>query len=150
MSRTVIIGASVAGVRTSQSLRVEGYDGEVVLVGAEPELPYDKPELSKGLLQGLISEEQNLLLSEKDAADADIELRVMGPGEVFGETAVFSDKPRTASVRATTDAVLLKVTSDVLSKAVGLNSWMGAFVRALADRFREADQRLYVRERAGL
>ncbi len=81
--------------------------------------------------------------------ESDIELRVMGPGEVFGETAVFSDKPRTASVKARTDAVLLRVTGDVLAKAVGLNSWMGSFVRALADRFREADQRLYARERAG-
>jgi eukaryotic-like serine/threonine-protein kinase len=77
----------------------------------------------------------------------EVELRVMGPGDVFGETAVFSHKPRTASVKTTTDAVLLKVTGDVLSRALGLNSWMGAFVRALADRFREADQRLRTRER---
>jgi eukaryotic-like serine/threonine-protein kinase len=78
---------------------------------------------------------------------SELELRHMGPGEVFGETAVFSHKPRTASVRAATDTVLLKVTGDVLSRALGLNSWMGAFVRALADRFREADQRLRGRER---
>lgn len=78
----------------------------------------------------------------------ELELRSMGPGEVFGETAIFSHKPRTASVKATTDALLLKVTGDVLSRALGLNSWMGAFVRALADRFREADQRLRTRERA--
>jgi serine/threonine-protein kinase len=77
----------------------------------------------------------------------EIELRVMGPGEVFGETAVFTDKPRTASVKARTDVVLLAVTSEVLSQAVGLNSWMGAFVKALADRFREADERLRVLER---
>jgi eukaryotic-like serine/threonine-protein kinase len=81
--------------------------------------------------------------------ESDVQLRVMGPGDVFGETAVFSGKPRSASVNAQTDAVLLRVTGDVLSKAVGLNSWMGSFVRALADRFREADQRLYERERAG-
>ena len=77
----------------------------------------------------------------------ELELRHMGPGEVFGETAIFSHKPRTASVKATTDALLLKVTGDVLSRALGLNSWMGAFVRALADRFREADRRLRARER---
>ena len=88
-------------------------------------------------------------VAHRHDGDAEVELRVMGPGEVFGETAVFSDKPRTASVKATTDAVLLKVTSEVLSKAVGLNSWMGTFVKALADRFREADQRLYARERPG-
>jgi serine/threonine-protein kinase len=78
----------------------------------------------------------------------EVELRVMGAGDVFGETAVFSDKPRTASVKALTDVVLLVVTSEVLAKAVGLNSWMGAFVKALAERFREADERLRVLERS--
>jgi CRP-like cAMP-binding protein len=73
---------------------------------------------------------------------AEIELRVMGPGEVFGETAVFTEKPRTASVKALTDVVLLVVTREVLSNALGLSSWMGAFVKALADRFREVDERL--------
>jgi serine/threonine-protein kinase len=76
------------------------------------------------------------------------ELRIMGPGEVFGETAIFSDKPRTASVKALSDVVLLEVTREILSQAVGLNSWMGAFIRALADRFREIDERLRAVERA--
>ena len=71
----------------------------------------------------------------------------MGPGEVFGETAVFTDKPRTASVKALTDVVLVVVTSEVLGRAVGINSWMGAFVKALADRFRQADDRVRVVER---
>jgi eukaryotic-like serine/threonine-protein kinase len=73
---------------------------------------------------------------------AEVELRVMGPGEVFGETAVFSRKPRSASVKAATDVVLLMVTGEILLKTLGVNSWMGAFVKALADRFREADQKL--------
>lgn len=79
--------------------------------------------------------------------EGETELRVMGPGDVFGETAVFTEKPRTASVKAVTDVVLMVVTRDVLSTAVGLNSWMGAFVKALADRFREADERLRTVER---
>jgi CRP-like cAMP-binding protein len=66
----------------------------------------------------------------------------MGPGEVFGETAIFSKKPRTASVKALTDVVAMVVTSDALSNALGLNFWMGAFVKALADRFRDVDERL--------
>ncbi len=78
----------------------------------------------------------------------EIELRVMGPGEVFGETAVFSAKPRSASVKAVTDVVLLVVTSKVLANAVGLNSWMGTFVKALADRFREVDEQLRTLEQS--
>jgi eukaryotic-like serine/threonine-protein kinase len=88
----------------------------------------------------VIEEGQCVAYRVEDAAE--IELRVMGPGEVFGEMAVFSEKPRTASVKALTDVVLLVVTGEALSQAVGLNSWMGAFVKALADRFRETDERL--------
>jgi serine/threonine-protein kinase len=72
----------------------------------------------------------------------EIELRTMGPGDVFGEAAIFSDKPRTASVKAVTDAVLIVVTPQVLTNAVGLNSWVGGFVKALADRFCELDEKL--------
>jgi serine/threonine-protein kinase len=81
-------------------------------------------------------------------AGAETVLRSMGPGEVFGETAIFTDKPRTASVKAVTDVELLVVTPDVLARAVGLNSWMGTFVKALAERFREVDEKLRVLERA--
>ena len=70
-------------------------------------------------------------------------LRRMGPGDVFGETAVLSKKPRSASVKAVTDVELMVVTSDLLGSALGLNRWMGGFVRALADRFREVDERLH-------
>ena len=81
-------------------------------------------------------------IAYRGSGEEEVVLRVMGPGEVFGETAVFSHKPRSASVKAATDVVLTVVTGEVLSKALGLNSWMGAFVKALADRFREADERL--------
>lgn len=78
----------------------------------------------------------------RDTPDGEVMLREMGPGDVFGETAVFSSKPRTASVRAITDVVALSVTREVLANALGLNSWMGSFVKALADRFREVDEAL--------
>ena len=74
-------------------------------------------------------------------------LRQMGTGDVFGETAVLSKKPRSASVRAATEVELMVVTSELLSSALGLNHWMGAFVRALAERFREVDERLRKLER---
>jgi phthalate 3,4-dioxygenase ferredoxin reductase subunit len=50
--RIVIVGTSVGGIRTGQSLRAAGYDGEVLLIGAEDVAPYDKPPLSKQLLVG--------------------------------------------------------------------------------------------------
>jgi 3-phenylpropionate/trans-cinnamate dioxygenase ferredoxin reductase subunit len=48
----VIVGASLAGVRAAESLRTEGFDGRVVLIGEEPDHPYQRPPLSKGYLSG--------------------------------------------------------------------------------------------------
>ena len=48
----VIVGACLAGAKTAEALREQGFDGRVVLVGAEQHLPYERPPLSKGYLQG--------------------------------------------------------------------------------------------------
>lgn len=69
-SRVVIVGSSVGGVRTAQALRSQGYDGDIVLVGEETALPYDKPPLSKALLAGTSDIAAATLLT-RDAAAAD-------------------------------------------------------------------------------
>lgn len=48
----VVVGASLAGFRAAQTLRAEGFDGSLVLVGAEPHRPYERPPLSKQVLAG--------------------------------------------------------------------------------------------------
>jgi 3-phenylpropionate/trans-cinnamate dioxygenase ferredoxin reductase subunit len=48
----VIVGASLAGGRAAEALRDGGYDGPVALVGAEDEMPYERPPLSKDYLMG--------------------------------------------------------------------------------------------------
>ena len=53
----VIVGASLAGAKAAESLRDEGYDGRVVLLGDEPERPYERPPLSKDYLQGGVARE---------------------------------------------------------------------------------------------
>ena len=47
MEPFVIVGAGLAGAKAAETLRQEGFDGPVVLVGAEPERPYERPPLSK-------------------------------------------------------------------------------------------------------
>jgi 3-phenylpropionate/trans-cinnamate dioxygenase ferredoxin reductase subunit len=48
----VIVGASLAGAKAAETLRDEGFDGRVVLIGDEPERPYERPPLTKDYLRG--------------------------------------------------------------------------------------------------
>jgi 3-phenylpropionate/trans-cinnamate dioxygenase ferredoxin reductase component len=52
MSAFVIVGAGMAGGKAAETLREEGFDGRVVLIGSEPERPYERPPLSKDYLRG--------------------------------------------------------------------------------------------------
>jgi 3-phenylpropionate/trans-cinnamate dioxygenase ferredoxin reductase subunit len=59
--RVVIVGASLAGLRAAESLREEGHEGPITVIGAEQHQPYDRPPLSKQFLAGTISVEQTSL-----------------------------------------------------------------------------------------
>jgi 3-phenylpropionate/trans-cinnamate dioxygenase ferredoxin reductase subunit len=52
MDRVVVIGAGLTAANAVETLREEGYAGELTVVGAEPVLPYERPPLSKDVLQG--------------------------------------------------------------------------------------------------
>jgi 3-phenylpropionate/trans-cinnamate dioxygenase ferredoxin reductase subunit len=52
MPSYVIAGASLAGAKAAETLRDEGFDGDIVLIGSESERPYERPPLSKGYLLG--------------------------------------------------------------------------------------------------
>jgi 3-phenylpropionate/trans-cinnamate dioxygenase ferredoxin reductase subunit len=70
----VIAGASLAGAKAAETLRKEGFDGRIVLIGAEPERPYERPPLSKEYLRG--EAESRPYVHEPDFyAEQDIELR---------------------------------------------------------------------------
>lgn len=76
--QVVIVGASIAGLRAAQTLRDEGYAGRVVLIGAEPHLPYDRPPLSKDFLAGRVSRDQ--LDFPIDDLDAEFRLSTVATG----------------------------------------------------------------------
>jgi 3-phenylpropionate/trans-cinnamate dioxygenase ferredoxin reductase component len=48
----VIVGASLAGAKAAEELRAQEFDGKVVLIGSEPERPYERPPLTKDYLRG--------------------------------------------------------------------------------------------------
>ena len=74
--RTVVIGAGHAGGQVVASLRSEGYVGEIVLVGDEEQLPYQRPPLSKAYLSGDQLPEKMLIRPEKFYQDKQIQLRL--------------------------------------------------------------------------
>ena len=80
----VIVGASLAGAKAVETLREEGFDGRVVLVGAEDERPYERPPLSKDYLRGEVGREKVYVHDQSFYAEHDIELRL-------GRTAVSLD-----------------------------------------------------------
>jgi NADPH-dependent 2,4-dienoyl-CoA reductase/sulfur reductase-like enzyme len=67
--RVVVVGASVAGVRAAQALRSDGFDGDLTVIGAEGDAPYDKPPLSKQLLTGESAPADIGLLRDGDELD---------------------------------------------------------------------------------
>lgn len=92
---TVIVGSSIGGVRTAQSLRDEGYQGRILLVGEEIELPYDKPPLSKSLMAGKADESSIRLLTQEQADAAGIELMLGRKAvglDVAGRSLKFEDQ----------------------------------------------------------
>jgi 3-phenylpropionate/trans-cinnamate dioxygenase ferredoxin reductase subunit len=72
----VIVGAGLAGAKAAQTLREEGFEGHLVLVGAEDERPYERPPLSKEYLRGDVGRERVYVHDEGFYAENDIDLRV--------------------------------------------------------------------------
>ena len=74
--RYVIVGANLAGGTAAITLREEGFDGEIVLIGAEPHPPYERPPLSKEYLQGVKPFEDALLKPSGFYEDHNIQMRL--------------------------------------------------------------------------
>ena len=71
MERIVVVGASLAGLRACESLRMAGYSGTITLIGAERHEPYDRPPLSKALLKGEWEPDRIRLRKPDDLAGLD-------------------------------------------------------------------------------
>ncbi|QFU07070.1 Rhodocoxin reductase [Rhodobacteraceae bacterium THAF1] len=79
MAHFVVVGAGQAGQSLCATLRAEGFDGLITLVGAEDVPPYQRPPLSKGYLLGEMARERLFLRPEAWYADQDITLRLGQP-----------------------------------------------------------------------
>jgi len=71
----VIVGGGLAGAKTAEALRAQEFDGDVTLLAAEPQLPYERPPLSKGYLIGKASFDEAVVHPEDWYRDHRIDLR---------------------------------------------------------------------------
>ena len=72
----VIVGGGMAGAKAAETLREEGFDGRIVLIGAESLRPYERPPLSKDYLRGETEQEKVHVHSEAYYGEHDIDLRL--------------------------------------------------------------------------
>jgi NADPH-dependent 2,4-dienoyl-CoA reductase/sulfur reductase-like enzyme len=92
--RIVVVGASLAGLRAVESARAAGFDGELVLVGDEAHLPYDRPPLSKEVLLGAKAPDETPFrtLPQLEALQLELRLGVRATGlDVARSRVVFGD-----------------------------------------------------------
>ena len=76
MDPYVIVGAGLAGAKAAETLRAEGFDGPVVLLGDEDQVPYERPPLSKGYLLGKEARESSQVHPADWYGEHDVQLRL--------------------------------------------------------------------------
>jgi 3-phenylpropionate/trans-cinnamate dioxygenase ferredoxin reductase subunit len=75
LNKIVVVGSSLAGLRSMEALRREGFAGELVALSAESHMPYDRPPLSKRFLKGEWDEQQ-ITLRRQGFDDLDVDWRL--------------------------------------------------------------------------
>jgi 3-phenylpropionate/trans-cinnamate dioxygenase ferredoxin reductase component len=98
VNTVLIVGAGLAGARAAETLRSEGYDGRILLVGEEPVAPYERPALSKEFLAWRKTEAELLLRSPDYWHERGIEL-------LLGRRVVAVDAPRRTARTAAGDVL---------------------------------------------
>ena len=88
MRTVAVVGASLAGLSAARSLRKQGYDGRLVVIGDEPHRPYDRPPLSKEFLAGTLGEADLALEPDGEDLRAEWLLGVRAAGLDRAERAV--------------------------------------------------------------
>jgi NADPH-dependent 2,4-dienoyl-CoA reductase/sulfur reductase-like enzyme len=154
LRRIVVVGGGLAGHSAALTLRQSGYDGDITLFSDEADLPYDRPPLSKGLLDGSV--ESVTLPADYDALG--IELRTGCPVRALHPDAVVTeagphpfdgvilatgsapvrlpgqpDLPRVLELRTVADAQTLRTALTEAPAVVVVGAgWIGAEVATVA------------------
>ncbi|MER5463210.1 FAD/NAD(P)-binding oxidoreductase [Streptomyces sp. NPDC002668] len=118
MRTVAVVGASLAGLSAARSLRKQGYDGRLVVIGDEPHRPYDRPPLSKEFLAGAIGEADLALETDGEDLQAEWLLGMRAAGFDPGDRAVKLADGR--SVRADGVVIATGATARMLPGGDGL------------------------------
>ncbi|AZQ33254.1 FAD-dependent oxidoreductase [Streptomyces cyaneochromogenes] len=97
MRTVAVVGASLAGLSAARSLRKQGYEGRLVVIGDELHRPYDRPPLSKEFLSGTLGEAELALETDDEDLRAEWLLGVRATGLDHARRAVRLDDGREVS-----------------------------------------------------
>ncbi|GBE63925.1 pyridine nucleotide-disulfide oxidoreductase [Mycobacterium sp. MFM001] len=140
LRQVVVVGAGVAGARAAESLRQEGYDGALIIVGAERHAPYHRPPLSKKLLSGTVHR-AGVDLAPQFELDARVLRRV---------TALKLDMAsRTIHLRDADQDFSVQFDGLVIASGAAPRPWPGGPVPDGVLLLRTVDDCLAIRERLG-
>lgn len=140
LEQVVVVGAGVAGTRAAESLRQQGYDGNLTIVGAERHAPYHRPPLSKKLLSGKVHRARIDL-----APQFDLDARVLR-----GVTALKLDMAsRTVHLRDADQDFSVQFDGLVIASGAVPRPWPGGSVPDGVLLLRTVDDCLAIRERLG-
>lgn len=138
LRQVVIVGAGVAGTRAAETLRQDGYDGALTIVGAERQAPYHRPPLSKKLLTGKIHRAGVDL-----APQFDIEARVLR-----GASAIKLDlSSRTVHLRDENQDLSEQFDGLVIASGAAPRQWPGGPVPDGVFMLRTVEDCLAIRDR---
>ncbi len=140
LREVVVVGAGVAGTRAAETLRQEGYDGGLTIVGAERHAPYHRPPLSKKLLTGQVHRAGVDL-----APQFELEARVLR-----GASAIKLDlSSRTVHLRDENQDLAVQFDGLVIASGATPREWPGAPVPDGVLMLRTVEDCLAIRERLG-
>jgi len=140
LKEVVVVGAGVAGVRAAETLRRDGYDGALTIVGAERHAPYHRPPLSKKLLSGQVHR-----AGVDMAAQFDMDARVLRGATAFG----LDVSARTVQVRDAGQNLSLDFDGLVIASGAEPREWPGGPAPDGVLLLRTVDDCLAIRERLG-
>lgn len=138
LKQVVVVGAGVAGTRAAETLRLDGYDGDLTIVGAERHAPYHRPPLSKKLLTGQVHRAGIDL-----AAQFDLEARVLRGASALG----LDMATRTIRLRDGDDDVSMRFDGLVIATGAAPREWPGGASPDGVLMLRTVEDCLAIRER---